>query len=97
MFVAAITPAVADQEQILRPLDWAELSARFAAARDLRALVNRPVHPGASFAGRADAGLSRGERDEPHVNFAALGGVKPLAAITAATMEEAAEVDQGTR
>jgi hypothetical protein len=97
MFVSAITPAVAGQDPILRPLDWAELTARFAAVRDLRALVGRPAHAMASFAGRAGTGLSRDRADEPHVNLAALGGVKTLAAITAATVEEVAESDQGTR
>ncbi len=97
MFEATITPAVVGHGHATRPIDWCELVARFAAARDLRALDLRPVRTGGSFAGRAEAGLRRIERSEPRVNLAALGGVKAPAAISAANMNNMAESDQGTQ
>lgn len=97
MFEAAIMPAVAGEAVQDRPLDWNELVARFAAARDLRALVIRPGAAGGSFTGRADAVLNAGEYGEPPVNLGALEGVKALAAITAATVGDMAKGAQGTQ
>lgn len=101
MFEAAILPATAATGEDLRPLDWRELVVRFAATRDLRALVMRTAGHGGSFAAHADTGLfldcdeNRGSGQLP-VNLAALGAMKPLEAKTATT-EVMAEGDQGTR
>ncbi|MCT2557767.1 hypothetical protein N0B51_02100 [Tsuneonella sp. YG55] len=101
MFEAVLLPATVTSGEALRPLDWGELAARFSAARDLRALVVRPSGAGSSFGARAGAGLPhdalRGGQDEPTVNLEGLEGMKPLGAITAATMQNVAEGDQGTQ
>ncbi len=96
MFEAAILPATVDSGAVLRPLDWGELVARFAAARDLRALVARPRGTGNSFAARAMAGLPH-EHGKPTVNLDALGRMKPLETINAATRQNVAKGDQGTQ
>ena len=102
MFEAAIRPASAASGDELRPIDWRELVARFAAARDLRVLVMRPAGHGGSFAAQAESGLFVDREEnfgtgQPAINLAALGAVKPLEAITAATTDVMAEGDQGTR
>ena len=97
MFEASIMPAVANEGGVLRPLDWGELSARFAAARDLRALVTLRSPSGGSFAERVDSVFHCASEGEPRINFPALEGVKPLAAINPATVNDVAEGDQGTQ
>ena len=97
MFESLILPASAPTGGALRPLEWSELVARFSAGRDLRALVSRPGDSGASFAGRAKVGLHHDQIGERPVNLDALGGVKPLAAISAATVANVAGGDQGTQ
>ena len=72
-------------------------AARFAAARDLRALVSRPLAAGGSFKGQADFVLHAEEFGELPVNLGALGGVKALAAITSATVDDRAKGAQGTQ
>ncbi|ANY18916.1 hypothetical protein A6F68_00381 [Tsuneonella dongtanensis] len=102
MFEAAIHSSVPVNGAILRPLEWGELVARFGAARDLRALTARAPGNGGSFIIHAADGLGYDTdhcagQDQPGVNLAALGGVKPLEAITAGTTNAMAESDQGTR
>lgn len=101
MFEAAIMPATAESGAVLRPLDWGELAARFSAVRDLRAIDFRPTLSGSSFGARATTGLphdlSRVAEGERPVNLEGLEGMKPLGAITAATMQDVAEGDQGTQ
>jgi len=95
MFEAAILPAVVPTGDALRPLDWGELVARFAAARDVRGMLARSAQGAGSFAsGAADLGWGREERP---VNLDALGRGKSPAAIFVATAEEADVGDQGTR
>ena len=101
MFEAAIMPAVAGTGEDLRPLDWRELSARFDAARDLRALIARPHCRTGSFVGGAQAGLSGEFRAvsgfrEQAVNLNVLSAVKSNGTISAAT-QHVAKGDQGTR
>ncbi|MGX7951293.1 hypothetical protein ACWPM1_01895 [Tsuneonella sp. HG249] len=95
MFEAAIMPAVAPTGHELRPLDWGELVARFAAARDLRDLVARPAGEAGSFVSGA-AAIRNWDGERP-VNLDALGRGKALAAINAGTAGEADVGDQGTR
>ena len=97
MFEAAIMPAAVGQGDPFRPLDWNELVIRFAAARDLRALVSRPCAAGGSFKGQADIVLHAEGVGEPPVNLGALGGVKALAAIMSATVDDRAKGAQGTQ
>lgn len=102
MYAAAIMPALAETGESLRPLDWGELSARFGAVRDLRALIARPQGGGSSFGARAYAGLpheyetTRG-LGEPPVNLDAIGNVNRYVTISAATGNDVAKCDQGTR
>ena len=97
MFEAAILPATVGQGDTFRPLDWNELVVRFAAACDLRALVSRPLAAGGSFKEQVDFVLHAEEFGEPPVNLGALGGVKALAAITSATVDDRAKGAQGTQ
>jgi hypothetical protein len=95
MFEAAIMPAVVGKRDALRPLDWGELVARFAAARDLRSLLARPsAFPGSFASGAGSLRASQGERP---INFDALGRGKVAAARSVAAAGEAAVRDQGTR
>ncbi|MFA9199723.1 MAG: hypothetical protein ACEQR8_00850 [Cypionkella sp.] len=95
MFEAAILPAVAGPGESLRPLDWRELVARFAAVRDLRGLGARPAAGAASFAaGAAQLRAASGERG---INLDALERGKAPTAISFAAAGEAAVGDQGTR
>ena len=95
MFEAAIMPAVVSAGDALRPLDWGELVARFAAARDLRSLVARSAGNAGSFvSGAAMLRVSQGERP---INLDALGRGKAPAAIFAAAAGQADVGDQGTR
>jgi hypothetical protein len=93
MFEAAILPVAATSRGALRPLDWGELVARLAAARDLRTLLLRSAGHPASFAAGAATLLAGG--GEPGVNLDALGGGKAAAAINAAAAGEAVMGDQG--
>lgn len=95
MFEAAILPAVASPGETLRPLDWSELVARFAAARDLRSLGWRPAGAACSFVG--GAAHLRAYDGEPPINLDALGRGKAPATISVAAAGEAAVGDQGTR
>lgn len=95
MFEAAIMPAVARQGDALRPLDWGELVARFAAARDLRSLVARSAGNAGSFV--AGAGMLRAADGQRPVNHNALGRGKAPTAISVAAAGEADVGDQGTR
>lgn len=99
MFEAAITPAVAGigAPGNLRPLDWSELVARLAAARDLRDVLSRPAMVAGSFVGQARGGLARAGNGERAVNLDALGRGKTPQGITFANVEEAAGGDQGTQ
>lgn len=97
MFETIVKPASAPSGGALRPLDWGELVARFSAQRDMRAALARPCDSDASFAGRAKVGLLTNQHGERAVNLDALGGVKSLAAITAATEVTVANGDQGTQ
>ena len=87
MFEGTITAASADPgaESALRPLDWPEIVARLAAARDLRAVFARPVVSGGSFVTRAAAGIARAAPHERSINFDALAAGKWPASTTAAT------------
>ena len=95
MFEAAIMPAVAPTGPELRQLDWGELVARFAAARDLRGLAARPAGEPGSFV--SGAGAIRKSDGKGPVNLDALGRGKALAAINAGAAGEADMGDQGTR
>jgi hypothetical protein len=95
MFEAAIMPAVVSTGAVLRPLDWGELVARFAAARDVRALLSRPAGGAGSFTSAAASMHAPG--GERPVNLDALGRGKALEAIFVAAAEEADVGDQGTR
>ena len=95
MFEAAIMPAVVANGDALRPLDWGELVARFAAARDLRDLASRSGNGMGSFFSGA-AHLREGVGQRP-VNHDALGRGKSPVAITVAAAGEADVGDQGTR
>jgi hypothetical protein len=66
----------------LRALDWNEIVARFAATRDLRAVLARPTLRGGGFVPQAAAGIAgEGERS---VNLAALATGKCADSTTAA-------------
>ena len=93
MFEAAIMPAVVADGDALRSLDWGELVARFAAARDLRDLVARPANGAGSFVSGAFY-LRESEGKRP-INHDALGRGKAAAAIDVAAAGEAAVGDQG--
>lgn len=70
MFETEISPnAPTDgvQEDGLRPLDWQELVARFAAVRDLRRVLNR-APSGGSFANPAAASIASGNQGKRDVN-----------------------------
>jgi hypothetical protein len=102
MFEAAIKPAVAEAGEVLRPLDWGELVARLGAARDVRALVCRPVAGGNSFAARASSGLPHNHGaistgGQPTINLDGLEGMKPPEAKCLVTADKVAMSDQGTR
>ena len=86
MFEGTITAASAapGAESTLRSLDWPEIVARLAAARDLRAVFARPPVAGGSFAPRAAAGIARAGPEKRSINFDALAGGKWPAATTAA-------------
>ena len=69
----------------LRALDWAEIVARLAAARDLRAVFARPVVQGGGFVPQTAAGIAGEGRNERGVNLAALAtGKWPEVTIAAA-------------
>lgn len=95
MFEAAILPVAATSQVALRPLDWGELAARLAAARDLRSLLSRSAGHHGSFA--AGAATLRAGGGEPGVNLDGLGRGKAAEAIDAFTAGEAVMGDQGTR
>ena len=95
MFEAAIKPAVVSTGEVLRSLDWGELVARFAAARDLRGLLWRPAEGAGSFiSAAASMQFTDGERA---VNLDALGRGKTTTTIFDAAAGEADVGDQGTR
>jgi hypothetical protein len=86
MFEAAFPPRSPEQgpDDALRALDWSEIVARFAAARDLRAVLARPIVAGGGFVPEAVAGIAgQGERS---VNLAALATGKRADPTTAAAV-----------
>ena len=94
MFEAAIAFRMPEPgaEGALRALDWAEIVARLAAVRDLRAVFARPVVAGGGFVPQAAAGIARaGERG---VNLGSLAGSKWADANTAATAGSAGNGDR---
>lgn len=99
MFEAAITSASAEPgvENALRPLDWCEIVARLAAARDLRAILSPSASLTRSASFAAGAGTTCALHGQPAVNLDALGGGKAPAMISVATETKAATGDQGTR
>jgi hypothetical protein len=102
MFTAAILPAVAESGEMLRPLEWGELSARFDAVRDVRGLMARPQGGGSSFGAHALAGLPHEFQEarglgEPCVNLDGIGTVNRYETIDVATSHDVATGDQGTR
>lgn len=103
MFEASITPAIAQTGApgTLRPLEWSEIVARLGAARDLRAMLNRPIPSGSpsmgSFASRAGSGSGSAADGERDVNHGALGRGKAPTAIIAVTNEDAAGGNQRTQ
>ena len=76
----------------LRAMDWAEIVARLAAIRDLRAVLARPVLAGGGFVPQAAAGIA--SASERGVNLAALAGGKWVDAKTGATAGSAAKGDR---
>ena len=79
-------------EGALRALDWAEIVARLAAVRDLRAVLARPMLAGGGFVPQAAAGIA--SASERSVNLAALAGGKWVDAKTGATAGSAATGDR---
>ena len=94
MFEAANTFRMPEPgaEGALRTLDWAEIVARLAAVRDLRAVLSRPALAGGGFVPQAAAGIAG--VGEPAVNLAALAGGKWVDATTVATAGSAATGDR---
>ncbi len=74
MFESAIASQTAETGAAgsLRAIDWAEIVARLAATRDLRALFARPVVSGGGFVPHAASGIAARPADEPGINLAAL-------------------------
>ncbi len=68
----------------LRAIDWAEIVARLAATRDLRALFARPAVTGGGFAPQTATGIARATAGERGVNLAALATGKWADPTTAA-------------
>lgn len=96
MFETAITLPHAQQDATgpLRAIEWHELVARLGAARDLRALFDRPAAQCGAFVPHSAAGIAGLGAREPSVNLAALSGGKWVHATTAAA---ALEADHGDR
>jgi len=94
MFEAANTFRMPEPgaEGALRALDWAEIVARLAAVRDLRAVLSRPVLAGGGFVPQVAAGIACAS--ERGVNLAALAGGKWVDAKTVATVGSTANGDR---
>ena len=97
MFEAAINRTLGGRDPAggLRALDWHELVARLAAAREVRAVIARAPGSG-SFAPHSAAGLSASD-GEPGVNLDALACSKWPEAMIAGTAPGAATGDREQR
>ena len=96
MFETAIALPQAQHDAVgaLRAIEWHEIVARLGAARDLRALFDRPALQGGAFVPHSAAGIAGEGACEPSINLAALSGGKWADATTAAA---ATRADHGDR
>lgn len=96
--IPSMRPAATPEGAELRAFDWAELTARLAAARDLRQVAaRRRDHAGASFDQLVAGGIAAQDNDKRAVNPNALARGKGRCGNTPEVVEEAINGDRENR